>query len=299
MPGASQTRAYLALLLIVTLWASYPAATKLALEAFPPFFLAAVRCALASIFLVVLLARSGSDVVRGLPPAAWRPFLILGVTGIWGSTQFTYLAIYHTTASNNVILQAATPVVVAIGARLYLGERLSLRGWLGAGVSAFGVLLVITDARLLNLRLEHLRLGDFLTLLCLTGWSAYTVYGKRVLATASPALATTAAYVLGTVLILPTALIAAPFFAPPRLSSATAWLVVFYQGILGAVAHVWWYRAVQSVGPSRAAIFMNVQPVVGMLLAALLVGERVGVWDVVGAGFVLAGVALTTHPRTP
>jgi drug/metabolite transporter (DMT)-like permease len=287
-----------ALLLIVTLWASYPAATKLALEAFPPFFLAATRCALASTFLVALLARSGVDAVRGLTPGAWRPFLILGVTGIWGSTQFTYLAIYHTTASNAVILQAAAPVVVALGARLYLGERLAWLGWMGVGASAFGVLLVITDGRLLALRPEDLRLGDFLTLLCLIGWSAYTVYGKRVLVDASPVLATTAAYVLGTVLILPTAFLAAPFFPPPRWGAATAWLVVAYQGIVGAVAHVWWYRAVHVVGPSRSAIFMNVQPVVGVLLAALLLGERVGVWDVAGGALVLVGVALTTRART-
>ena len=298
MPGVSQTRAYVALLLIVLLWASYPAATKLALEAFPPFFLAAVRCAVASAFLVALLARSGRDAVRGLTPVAWRPFLILGVTGIWGSTQFTYLAIYHTTASNAVILQAATPVVVALGAWVYLRERLPMLGWLGVAASAFGVLLVITDGRLLALRREDLRPGDLLTLLCLIAWSAYTVYGKRVLAAASPGLATTAAYVLGTVLILPTALFAAPFFAPPRLGSATAWAVAFYQGIAGAVAHVWWYRAVHVVGPSRSAIFMNVQPVVGVLLAALLLGERVGVWDVAGGALVLAGVALTTRART-
>jgi drug/metabolite transporter (DMT)-like permease len=99
-------------------------------------------------------------------------------------------------------------------------------------------------------------------------------------------------------LIVPTSFIAAPFFPRPRLGSATAWLVVVGQGIAGAIAHVWWYRAVQVVGPSRAAIFINVQPVLGVLLAALLLGERIGVWDVVGGALVLAGVAVTTRVRT-
>jgi len=295
VPGAGQTRAYVALLLIVTLWGSYPATAKLALQDFPPFFLAAVRCALASAFLVALLLRSGAETFRGLgAPALWA-FLVLAVTGIWGSTQFTYLAIHHTTASSAAILQAATPVVVALGARLYLGERLGAPQWLGIGVSALGVLLVVTRGRLALLRLEELRAGDFIALASIGGWSAYTVYGKRVLASASPALATTAAYVLGTAMIVATAAVTAPLFPAPRLGSAVAWGVVLYQGLVGAVAHVWWYRAVDAVGPSRAAIFMNLQPVVGVALATAMLAERIGLWEIAGGALVLAGVALTTR----
>jgi drug/metabolite transporter (DMT)-like permease len=95
--------------------------------------------------------------------------------------------------------------------------------------------------------------------------------------------------------VLPTAAITAPLFPAPRLSSLTAWAVVFYQGILGAVAHIWWYEAVLVVGPSRAAIFTNLQPIIGIVLAPLLLGEQIGVWHVVGTLLVLAGVGLTTR----
>jgi drug/metabolite transporter (DMT)-like permease len=149
---ASQTRAYVALLAIVALWGSFPATAKLALQDFPPFFLAAVRCTLATCFLLVLLARSSSDTIRGLGPGAAGVFLVLATAGIWGSTQFTYLAIHYTTAGNAVILQAATPVIVALFARLYLGERLRSIQWLGVAASMIGVLLVITRGRLGALR---------------------------------------------------------------------------------------------------------------------------------------------------
>src|SRR5437867_3443032 len=91
-------------------------------------------------------------------------------SGIWGSTQVSYLAIYYTTASNAVILQAATPVIVGLGAWLYLGERLARRQWAGVVLSGFGVLLVITDGRLAALRPEELRAGDFINLIGLCGW---------------------------------------------------------------------------------------------------------------------------------
>jgi drug/metabolite transporter (DMT)-like permease len=298
VPALSHGRAYAALLLIVLLWGSYPASAKLALRDFPPVFLVTVRCLIASAFLVALLVRSGAGATRELTPAALRAFLVLALTGIAGSTQLTYLSLYYTTAGNVVVLGVTTPVFVALGARLYLGERLLALQWLGVMVSTFGVVLVITQGRLAALRPDELNVGDFLSLAALAGWSAYTVYGKRVLVTYSPAFATTAAYVLGTLVLLPIAAVTAPLFPAPQLASPFAWFVVLYQALLGAVAHVWWYRAVDVVGPSRSATFMNLQPLIGLALAAVLVGEGVGLWQVIGCAFVLAGVALTTRVRS-
>ncbi len=297
MPSLGQTRAYVALVLIVVLWASYPAMAKLALRDFPPFFLAVTRCVIASTFLVAVLARAPTRPLRSLSPSALPAFFVLGLAGIWISMQFTYVAIYYTTAGNAVILQAATPVTVALGARLYLGERLQRAQWFGVGVSAFGVLLVITKGHLALLRPEEVHVGDLITLVSLIGWTAYTVYGTRLLAVHSPELATTAAYVLGTLLLIPTAALTAPLYPAPRLGSLVAWTVVLYQAIFGAVAHLWWYRAVRVIGPSRSAMFMNLQPVVGLLLAHAVLGEVIGFWQVAGAAFVLGGVALTTRAR--
>ena len=289
----------MALLLIVGLWGSFPATGKLALVDFPPTFLTLVRVVLASVFLCVMLFRAGEREMREITPTALRVFLVLAVTGIWGSTQLSYLGYYYTTAANAVVLQAATPVMVALGARAFLGERLRRVQQAGVLVSTLGVLLVVTEGRLAALRLQELRAGDFITLAGLVGWTAYTVYGKRVLTSYSPLLATTGAYVLATVLLIPTAVLAAPLFPAPRITSAVAWTVVVYQAVLGAVAHIWWYRAMDVVGPSRAAIFMNLQPLVGLALAAVLLGEEIGGWQIAGVGCVLAGVALTTRAAGP
>jgi len=293
----SQTRAYVALLLVVSLWGSYPALTKLALPDLPPFILALLRCLLASAFLVVLLLRRGLGDVRALTLEDMRAFAVLGFFGIVISTAFNYLAIDLTTASNAVILQASAPVMVAVGARLYLGERLSGQQWLGVGCSSAGVLLVVTRGQWAALRFGNLHAGDFVVLFSLSGWSAYTIYGKRVLAAHSPALATTLSCVLGTLMLVPLTVFTAPLFRPPHFSSALAWGVVLYQAILGALAHIWWYEGVRAVGPSRSAVFMNFQPVVGVLLAAVLLRETIGGAQLVGGLAVLIGVALTTRHK--
>jgi drug/metabolite transporter (DMT)-like permease len=297
VPRSSPRSAYLALFLIVALWGSYPATAKLALQDIPPIVLVALRCAIASALLAGLVAREGAASMREVTPALLGAFSVLALTGVVGSMQLTYLSLYHTTAGNVVVLQVATPVMVALGARVYLGERLSRSQWLGVTLSGLGVLLVITRGRLAGLTPAELRIGDFINLAGMVGWSAYTVYGKRVLARTSPALATAAAYVLATLVLIPLAVATAALFPAPRFGSPVAWAVILYQALLGAVAHVWWYRAVDVVGPSLAAVFMNVQPVIGLGLAALLLGEAIGLWQIGGTLLVLAGVALTTAVR--
>ena len=79
----------------------------------------------------------------------------------------------------------------------------------------------------------------------------------------------------------------------PEASQTRAY--VLYQALAGAVAHVWWYRAVEIVGPSRSAIFMNLQPIVGIALAAAVLAEPITPWQLLGGTFVLAGVAVTTR----
>ena len=293
MPALSQTRAHAALLLIAILWGTFPVTSKLALYDFPPVFLTALRGVIASIFLLTVLARSGAETVRGLGADSIRAFVVLGVAGLFVSTQLSYVGIAYTTAANAAILQATAPVMVALGARAYLGERLKRYQQAGVALSALGVLVVITDGRLVMLHLDELRAGDFVTLVALTGWTTYTVYGKRVLATHSPALTVTAAYVAGTILLVAFATLTAPVFPRPAFGSVRAWAVVFYHAILGAVAHTWWYRSVALVGASRAAVFMNVTPIVGVVLAGTLLGEAIGIWAVLGTILVLGGVALT------
>ena len=300
MPDGGQTRAYFALTLISALWGSYPAFAKIALISFPPYVLVALRCTLGSVFLTVLLFRRGWEEFRELRWADLRTFAFLGFAGLFVSTGGTYLGIALSTAANAAILQAATPVMVSLGARFYLKEHLRRRQWAGVVASMTGVLLVITRGSWRAIVHLELLPGDFILMISQAGWAAYTIYGKQVLTVHSPAVATTASYILGSAMLLPMTLVAAPFFPRPVFSSQTAWLVVLYQAFLGAVAHVWWYEGVKAVGPSRAAIFLNLQPVVGVILAWVMVGETIEWPEVVGGALVLLGVAFTTHaPLNP
>lgn len=293
---ASHLVTYGLLLVVVCIWGSYPTLVKIALRDMPPFTLAALRCVLASAILSGLLWRERGEGDSPITRADLPALVVLGISGITVSTSIFYLAVSLTTASNAVILTASTPILVAVGGHWFFGERLQRLQWTGVACSALGVLLTITrgDWRLFE---TPPHLGDGIVLAGQVAWATYTLYGKRVLTRLSPRAATTAAYLVGTTFLIPLALILAPAFPPATMTSLPAWAVVVFQGTLGTLAHVWYYRGVQTVGASVTATFTNLQPLVGVALATLLLGESVRFAQVLGAGAILVGVWLTTRSR--
>jgi len=69
---------------------------------------------------------------------------------------------------------------------------------------------------------------------------------------------------------------------------ALGYLIVFATA-LGQQA---WLYGVQGVGPSRAGVFVNLIPVSALLLSALVLGEAIGIREIVGIALILAGVWL-------
>jgi drug/metabolite transporter (DMT)-like permease len=70
---------------------------------------------------------------------------------------------------------------------------------------------------------------------------------------------------------------------------------ILYSALLGTPAHIAFYQAVRTVGPGRAAVFMNLIPFLVLGLSWLMLGEPVRWYHLVGACGVIAGVALTTR----
>jgi drug/metabolite transporter (DMT)-like permease len=95
---------------------------------------------------------------------------------------------------------------------------------------------------------------------------------------------------------LPLLAVAAPALAgadwgrvPPSV-----WAALCYSG-LGAlvVAYLFWYRGVRVLGPTRTAIYANLQPVIALLVAWALLGEVPTGWQWAGTAAIVAGVLLT------
>jgi drug/metabolite transporter (DMT)-like permease len=199
-----------------------------------------------------------------------------------------------TSPANAGILGAASPVVVALAAAAWLRERVSPVNLAGIGLTLGAVLLTIAQGSPRTLLTLSVNRGDLIILVSQSLWVVYTLYSRANLSTFSPLQMLAGAHVVAAGLLLPLALVERPWQAFAH-ASWVSFSVVIYSALLGTPAHIAFYQAVRTVGPSRAAVFMNLMPFMVLGLSWLMLGEPIRWYHWVGAVGVIAGVVLTTR----
>ncbi len=283
----------LGLLLVVLIWGGNFTATKLAFADISPLAFTAVRFAFGSVFMWLILARK--EGWRLPPRATWLPLIALGVVGNTIYQLCFMTGLYRTTATNSSLILASMPTVVTVGAGLLGFERITGRQKWALAIATLGVLLVVASR---GIALDGDLDGDLLMLAAVLCWASYTL-GLRSLAGRVSTLAlTTWTLITGT-----PGLVLAGIPAVRRMNwaavSVTGWGGLAYATLLSlVVAYLLWNRGVRQIGPSRAAIFTTLTPLVATLTAIALLGERPGLLHFAGGAMIIAGVLVSRRPAT-
>ena len=127
------------------------------------------------------------------------------------------------------------------------------------------------------------------------GLGSHTLIGRFALEGLTPIAATTWAALWGLLFL---ALGATTEFSALDLSRVSWQAVasIVYLGVAGTViGFIWYYEGVKAIGPSRTAVFNNLVPVCGIVLASILLGEPVLISMVIGGALAIAGVMLTNR----
>ena len=293
--------ALLLMILTALVWAGLFPTGKVALRSIPPFTFAAIRLSIGALLLFLYLRRQNTaDNLTREAPVNWTPrlvgsFLFLGFTGYLLSVGGSYQGLHLTTATNAALLNAASPVAIALLAAVFLREKLSARMLLGIGISIVGVVVIVSRGSWQVVLAGAYNPGDLIIIATLFAWGVYTTYGRHLMHEVSPLAATTYAYIAGAMYLA----LACWWtewedwrFADTRWDS---WLAVAYQSTLGTFAHFWYYQAVAILGPSRAGVFINLVPVLAIGIAYVFLGERVTSAHLLGGLVVLLGVGVAAR----
>lgn len=284
------TKISVAALFAVVAWGASFVATRLALEAFTPFAIVALRLTLGALLLLAVARWQRQRAVPGREAA--------GITVLLGLIVAAHLLIQavglgHTTAMNTAWIISFIPVVIALGAWLSLGQRLPALAWAGVAIATLGVLLVTAQK---PPDFAQARLGDLLQLGSCFTWAAYTLVAVRPLARWGSLPMTVAPMaVAAAALWLTVAVDGRLLVAPPNLASVVA--VAFLGVLCSGAAFLLWFHAVSAVGPARSGVYLYVEPFVTLALAWAMLGEPVMGSAVAGGIAVLVGVALVHRSR--
>ncbi len=259
-----------------------------------PYTLALGRWAIAA---AVLLALSWAELSakRAVVLRQWWQHLVLGACGMLVCGAWVYEGAQTTSAMNIALIYAASPVLIALGAVRWLGERLRASQVLGVVLALGGVVHVVVQGRWDALAQVQLVAGDAWIAAAMVSWAAYALL-QRLWPTALGDTARLAAISVGGVLaLLPGAVWEwrhGPWPEPlwPVLG------VMALAAIVPGVGAYWLYAWAQKVlGASRVAVTLYLGPLYSALAAYFVLGEPLGWHHLGGALLVLPGVYLVSR----
>jgi drug/metabolite transporter (DMT)-like permease len=263
----------------------------------------AVWRAISSVVAMVLLLAAGVALGRlqlARPSRINRlEWLQLAAMGLFvaGTTLSLFWAFERTTIALTLIVFYTFPVMVAIAAVPLYGEHLGVRKLAAIGLATFGLLLLLLgpDAgegpgvELLGL------LFAFVAALCQVGYALVGARGfPSVPALQASATMRSFALLYYALVLVPLVLVVGDGASLiDSLGSAEAWLIIIVAGVVAAaLPTVLLVAGYRRVGPTRGAVLMLVEPLTGVLLAALLLAEQPSPVQLLGGVLVLAGAAL-------
>jgi drug/metabolite transporter (DMT)-like permease len=264
---------------------------KVAVRELGPMTLALSRFIVASALLplIALVMRQSLKIsLRDLPH--------LAAAGLVGVTLYFLCennGVMLLSASEASIIVGTIPVVTLIAEVLFMRYRPGLRVWLGVILSFAGVaLMVLRSAGVAASPLGYLYMAG-----AALSWCAYS-FLTRPLSGKYPMLVVTFWQIFfGMLGCIPFALAEGPLAAFP---SAVVSLNVLYLGVFGSAIGYWLYVIVLGeFGASRSSVFINLIPVVSVVAAFILLGERLGPLQLAGGVIAVAGVYLATLTGTP
>jgi len=282
-------KTHVLLLLMVVIWAVNFSLIKYAVQYIPPLAFTGLRVGISAALLLAIAVRRR----RAWPPR--RDMLALIMLGVIGNGIYQILfveGLSRTKVGNAALIIAASPAFIAVVSRMRGIERLRRKTLAGVALSVCGVGLVVLGSA----HSDHSNATLFGTLLVFCGvlcWTMFTVLLQPLATRVDPIQLSALTMTGGT---LPLILVSPRAIAELNWASVgpLAWGCLFYASVISMViAYLFWYRGLRVIGPTRTAVFGNLQPVVAIGVAWLFLGELPTVWQGVGTAATLGGLFLT------
>ncbi len=277
-------------------WAGSSVAGRAAAGNVPPMTISFLRWFIAFLLLLPLGARplwAERRIFRHHLPIMCG-FAFFGVVGF---TVPYYVGLQFTEAVNVGILNASSPILIILLSFAMLGVVIRPGQLVGIGFALIGTLVIISRGSLETLFGLVLNIGDMLALSAFLSWAIYTVMLRWRPPGVSSYSFLVAIFALASLMMLPLYVIELALGRSFE-HDVDNWFIIGYAALFpSTLAYLAWNLAVPIVGPNLAAITQYINPVFAISLAALILGESVEAFHLVGIAAILAGIYLSGSRR--
>ncbi len=279
---------------LALLWGLNWPIVKIMLSGLPPFYMRGLAFSAAALVLTAVVLWQRTPLVP--PRADWLPMLVSGLLNIVGFNLCTAFAQLHTTASRAAVLTYTMPLMAVLLAWLLLGERVSRRGAGALVLGGAGVALLAWPA-LAQAGQVGSGWGLVFPLLAAFFWALGTAVSKRWVVHSDPARSLAWQLALGALAGFLGAQLAGEVL-PTSVSTRVALAFTFHVLLATALAYLLWFKLLSRASAGVSSFTTLLVPVVGVLGAMALVGERPSSVDWLGFVLVLCAAGIIVlQPR--
>lgn len=293
----SRPLAYACLALSMSLVGSYVALSKPLAAAIPVFLLAWLRFGIGGLAMLHWLRRPPNE-----EPLTRRTKRLLFLESFLGNFLFSLCMLFGVSLTSAVsagVIMAAIPATVALLSWAFLRERITGRTWAAIALAALGIGLLAVGKAPDGAATggdDRAWLGNLLVLGAVVCEASYAVIGKALTGVLGPKRITALINLWGFALVTPFGLYTALHFDFGSVSGG-AWLLLVFYALAASVWTVWlWMTGLKVVPAAQAGVFTAMLPVSAGLVGVLVLGEQLGLLQMLAFAAALLGVLLATAP---
>ena len=280
----------------MTFWAGNAIVGRAVRGEIPPLMLAFSRWTLALLILAPFAWRR-AVAQRALIRRHWGAILFLGLAGVAAFNGFLYSGLRYTTAANSLLLQGLIPTLVVIVGSVVFGDKAPWRQVAGIALSTLGVTFIVFRGELSEILRLRLGMGDLLVLCGCAAWAIYTA-SLRLRPPIDPLVFLFVTFAIGALAMGVGALSEAQAIAQMHWNTHMVAAIAYVAIFPSILAYMSFNAAVSHVGPGAAGQAISLMPLLGAVLAAMILGEPLFAYHLVGMALILGGVLLGWGART-
>jgi len=292
MPRDQRLRLVIAFACVYLIWGSTYLAIRIAIETIPPFLMAGVRFVIAGLILLAWARLRGAAWPSGVE---WRTATIVGVLLLVGGNGGVVWAELTVPSSLAALIVAAVPIVtVALDWMRPSGKRPGRATILGLITGFAGVAILVNpfarDAARVN------PLGAAALLFATVTWSAGTIYGRDARTAKAPLMAAGANMLAGGAGLLLLGLLVGelPSLRLDAISTRSAVAIVYLTLVGAVVGFTAFFYLMRNTTPAKSTTYAYVNPVVALILGAVVLDEPLTPRILLATAIIIAGVIMIT-----
>ncbi|MDN7226490.1 DMT family transporter [Planococcus sp. N064] len=283
----NQWKIYAILIFVMLIWGFNLPSVKYLVEFVDPITLTAFRILTAAATIFVILA--GMKLLRLPRKKEWKFILLGALLNVVGHHYFLSSGLALTSGTNAGLILGTGPMLTAVLVSLILRSYPSKLQWIGVVIGLVGVSATVLVG---GGETAGMNIGDvFVFLSILVQVLSYIVISKAA-GSMDPRLLTAYMFIIGAGVLFIISLIQEPGeIAAFAEVPSTFWVAFFFSAVLGtAVGHLLYNYSIGQAGPTKAAIFMNLNTFFSLVGAAVILGEVITTNHLFGLVLIIVGV---------